>query len=160
MAWHEKTSILLKHWFLLLSAACNKQTYFLCPAPHLFASLCKTTITGQCSIDESWMTLINQPDNAACGLSADERGHGGLGPSWMGEQISEIDQQQQCYFISSYMVSLEVLIWCAQDFRTWDSTNPGSLPFLVVRTLHKDINSITCDIFPGDIKAYGLICLA
>lgn len=48
---------------------------------------------------------------------------GGLGPSWMGEQISEIDQQQQCcYFVSPHMVSLEVFIWCAQDFRTRNRT--------------------------------------
>lgn len=40
----------------------------------------------------------------------------GLGTSWLGEQISEIDQQ--CYFIGPHMVSMEVLIWCAQDFRT------------------------------------------
>lgn len=63
----KKTSILFKHWFLLLSTACNKQTYFSCPAPRLFVSLHKTTIIGQCSIDKSWMALINQLDNAICG---------------------------------------------------------------------------------------------
>lgn len=86
----------------------------------------------------------------------------GLGPPWMGEQISEIDQQQQCYFISPCMASLEVLIWCAQDFRTWNRTNTR------VTTISSSKNAtqgykehhLCTDTFPGYIKAYGLICCA
>lgn len=58
----------------------------------------------------------------------------GLGPSWMGEQISQIDQQLQCYFINPRLVSLGVFIWCAQDFRTGTEQKQGS--FLVVRTIN------------------------
>lgn len=46
----------------------------------------------------------------------------GLGPSRMGEQISEIDQQQQCNSISQRMVSLKELIWRAKGSRTLDTT--------------------------------------
>lgn len=55
------------------------------------------------------MALINQLDNAARGSVRMKEVIRGLGPPWMGEQISEIDQQQQCYFINPRMVSLEVL---------------------------------------------------
>lgn len=96
----KKTSILFKHWFLLLSTACNKQTYFLCPAPQLFVSLHKTTIIGQCSIDKLWKALINQLDNGVCGSVQIKEVMGEAGPLWVGET------DQHPHFISSYMFSV------------------------------------------------------
>lgn len=91
----------------------------------------KTTITGQCSIDELGMGLINQLDDAACGLGADGNGReGGGGPS-----ISQSDQQQQCYFISPCKVSVEVLICSAQDIRHQTEQIP-------VRMLHRCVKDI------------------
>jgi len=79
------------------------QTFFLCPALH------KITITDQCSNDELWIALINQLDKAACGIRADEKKiMRGLGPSWVGEQISEL--------INSGSMLFYLCIWCAQVF--------------------------------------------
>lgn len=72
----------------------------------------------------------------------------GLGPPWMGEQISEIDQWQQCYFISPCMVSLEVLIWCAQDFRN-RIKNMVTIPFLVCKGYRE--HHLCTHIHPGDV---------
>lgn len=74
-----------------------------------WSPLHETTITGQCSVDECWMGLINQPDDAARGLewqwSRGERER----------KILEFNQEQHCSVIRPFRTfkDMKVLQRCA-----------------------------------------------
>lgn len=71
----------------------------------------------------------------------------GLGPSRMGEQISEIDQQQQCNSISQRMASLKELIRRAKGLRALDTTQNSGKAAQECEWSHR----LCTDVLPGDI---------